>query len=83
MRIVAEIPHPQIKITIFAWNAKFIIKLEAGPYEQVYKISEEDVEGNLEKVKAMITPEFINQCIQRFRDMRSDFSKTIQLTLQS
>lgn len=78
MRIVAEIPHPQIKITVFSWNAKFIIKLEAGPYEQVYKIAEEEVEGNVEKVKAMITPEFIEQNKQRFLAMRSDFSKTVQ-----
>jgi len=77
MRIVAEIPHPQIKITVFSWNAKFIIKLEAGPYEQVYKIPDEEVEGNVEKVKAMITPEFIEQNKQRFLQMRSDFSKTV------
>lgn len=78
MRIVAEIPHSQIKITIFSWNAKFILKLEAGPYEQVYKIAEEDVEGNVDKVKAMVTQEFIEQNKQRFLAMRTDFSKTIQ-----
>ena len=78
MRIVAEIPHPQIKITIFLWNAKFILKLEAGPFEQVYKIAEEEVEGNVEKVKAMVTTEFIEQCKQRFLVMRTDFNKTIQ-----
>jgi hypothetical protein len=77
MRIIAEIPHPQIKITIFSWNAKYIIKLEAGPYEQVFKVAEMDVNG-LEQVQAMITPEFINTCIQRFLSMRTDFSETFK-----
>ncbi|MFA5246237.1 MAG: hypothetical protein WC380_13120, partial [Pedobacter sp.] len=43
MRIIAELPHPECKITIFSMNQKFIIKLEKGVFEQVYKISEMDV----------------------------------------
>lgn len=74
MRVIAEIPHPQIKITVFAWNAKYIIKLEAGPYEQIYKVKETDVTG-LEQVKELINDEFIEQCINRFVQMRNDFSK--------
>ncbi|MBX7095877.1 MAG: hypothetical protein K1X56_14240 [Flavobacteriales bacterium] len=73
MRVIAEIPHPDIKITVFSWNAKYIIKLEAGPYEQIYKIAETDIEG-LDKVKSMMDGEFIQSCIQRFLSMRTDFS---------
>lgn len=75
MRVIAEIPHPQIKITVFSWNAKYIVKLEAGNFEQVYKISETDVNG-LDQLKEMLSPGFINSCIQRFLSMRSDFSET-------
>ncbi|HAA00149.1 MAG: hypothetical protein ACK40M_06850 [Flavobacteriales bacterium] len=77
MRVIAEIPHPQIKITIFSWNAKYIIKLEAGPYEQTFKIAESDIAG-LEQVQALLTPEFIDACIQRFIAMRSDFSTSFK-----
>jgi hypothetical protein len=73
MRVIAEIPHPQIKITIFSWNAKYIIKLEAGPYEQTYKIAESDIAG-LDAVQSLLSSEFIDSCIQRFLTMRTDFS---------
>jgi hypothetical protein len=34
--------------------------------------------NGLEQVQAMITPEFINTCIQRFLSMRTDFSETFK-----
>lgn len=75
MRVIAEIPHPQIKITVFAWNAKYIMKLEAGPYEQIYKVNETDVNG-LNQIKELLNEDFINLCLNRFLDMRKDFSNT-------
>lgn len=78
MRVVAEIPHPEFKISIFSWNAKFIIKIEAGIYEQAFRVSEESVDGDLERVKAMVTPEFIENCRPRFLAMRDDLSKAFE-----
>jgi hypothetical protein len=43
MRVIAELPHPDCKITIFSMNQKYIIKLEKGIFEQIYKISELDI----------------------------------------
>ena len=43
MRVVAELPHPDCKITIFSMNQKFIIKLEKGIFEQIYKLAELDI----------------------------------------
>jgi hypothetical protein len=80
MRIVAEIPHPEFKISIFSWNAKFIVKVEAGLYEQVFRISEESVNGDLEKVKAMIDEEFIKNCLPRFLAMREDLNNAFKKT---
>ncbi len=77
MRVIAEIPHPHLKISIFSWNGKYMIKLEAATYEQIYKINEADVEG-LEQVKQLVTPEFIDSCIQRFLTMRSDFTTAFE-----
>ncbi|MDZ4821990.1 MAG: hypothetical protein SH856_00855 [Flavobacteriales bacterium] len=73
LRIIATIPHPQIKISIFSWNDKFFIELEIGQFKQTYKIAQEHISG-LEAVKAIITVDFINKCMSRFVEMRKDFS---------
>lgn len=77
MRIVAEIPHPRLKISIFQWNAKYMIKLEAGSYEQVYKVAESDVSG-LEDVKKMINDSFLDRAMIRFSEMSKDWAEAFQ-----
>jgi len=68
MRVVTEVPHPAVKITIFSWNDKYLIKLERGPLEQTYKISEMDILDEAEIVK-LIDEAFINAALQRFTEM--------------
>lgn len=77
MRIVAQIPHPEMKISIFLYNEKYIIEMEAGQYKQTYKISFDSVEG-LEGVKALCTPQLIQSTLQRFSLMHSDFLVAFQ-----
>lgn len=74
MRVVAEIPHPIMKITVFSWNEKYHIKFEAGQFEQTFKIGQLDVTG-LEEVKSMVTDTFSQQVLERFVSMRSDFGE--------
>jgi hypothetical protein len=45
-----------------------------GQFEQSYKIGELDVMG-LADVKAMVTTEFLNNCLKRFVDMRTDWNE--------
>lgn len=71
MRVVADIPHPEIKITLLAWNGKYLIKLELGPFEQTYKVSEMDVAGD-EEVKTWLDEEFLQQCMEQFLTMRKN-----------
>ena len=73
MRVVEEIPHPHFKITIFSWNAKYIIKIEAGQFEQCFKISEMDVSG-VGDVKKMLSAPFMENVTKRFIEMRKDFA---------
>ena len=60
MRIIANIPHPQLKISIFLYNEKYIIEMEAAQYKQSFKISADSISG-VDEVKALVTPELINQ----------------------
>lgn len=71
MRLVADIPHPHVKITLFSWNGKYLLKLERGPYEQTYKVNELDVSGD-EEVKAMLTEEFLANVAAIFKQMHEN-----------
>jgi len=72
MRVLAEIPHPKYKIQLFNYNAKDVVKIELGQFEQIFKIAEADVE-DLEEVKRMVSETLLNNSIKRFLSMREDW----------
>lgn len=76
MRVVAEIPHPQFKITVFSWNEKYLIKLEAGPFEQTYKVAALDLTSE-DDVKEILNEEFLKEAGQIFLQMRQSFGKAL------
>ena len=73
MRVVSEIIRPECKITVFYWNNKYLIKLEAGPFEQTFKIDEFDVDSEAE-ISGIIDEDFIRQALARFSDMSRSLS---------
>ncbi|GAB4017884.1 hypothetical protein EXU85_16140 [Spirosoma sp. KCTC 42546] len=75
MRFVQDIPHPQFRIGLYAWNGKYIVKIEAGPYEQTYKISEMDI-SDPEAVPTMLDTPFLTRVAQRFQEMDADWQET-------
>jgi len=78
MRIVAHIPHPQIKISIFQYNDKYLIEMEAAQYKQTYKISVDSVDG-IEGIKKLCTGELIKNSMLRFSSMHEDFLKSYSI----
>lgn len=78
MRIAAELPRPDCKITIFSMNMRFLIKIEKGGFEQTYKISEMDVTDGVNGVFQILDEEFIGSVLKRFEDMHQDFSAAFQ-----
>ena len=68
MRVVGEIPHPECKITIFHWNNKYLIKLELGPFEQTFKISELELTSEAQ-LQEIVNEDFIARAMARFADM--------------
>jgi len=77
MRVVVEIPHKECKITVFAWNNRYLIKLEQGLLEQTFKINEYDLAGESELFKIIDEP-FIQEAIKRFEEMNSSLQQTLQ-----
>jgi len=73
MRIIAELPHPEFKISILNMNQKFIIKIEQGTIEQSYKIPDMDLTDGVNSVFELLDEEFLKTVSERFKVMRQDF----------
>ena len=78
MRVVAELPRPDCKITIFSMNMKYLVKFEQGILEQTYKLSEMDVTDGVNGVFQILDDEFIASVVERFKLMAQDFKAAYQ-----
>ena len=76
MRIIAELPHPDFKISILNMNQKFIIKIEKGSLEQTYKIPEMDLTEGVNSVFEILDEVFLKTVSARFETMKKDFTGT-------
>ena len=66
---------PELKISLYKWNAKFFVKFETPDLEQVYKISEMD--ANEATIREMIDEGFIQKVINRFHEMYQDIGELL------
>ncbi|MDZ7897515.1 MAG: hypothetical protein U5N85_05750 [Arcicella sp.] len=66
---------PDLKISLYKWNAKFFVKFETPDLEQVYKISEMDADEKT--VREMIDEVFIQKIIKRFHEMYQDIGELL------
>ncbi len=79
MRIIAEVPHPACKISVFYMNQKYIVKFEKGNCEQSYKISELDyVITGIEDIKKVISDSLISTVLARFTQMELDLKSALK-----
>ena len=74
MRIIAELPHPEFKISILNMNQKYIVKIEQATLEQSYKISEMDLTDGVNSIFELLDEEFLKKVSARFAEMRKDYS---------
>lgn len=77
MRIVAEIPREDFKITVFSWNGKYLLKFERGSYEQTYKVSEMDLTGDEDIKSILADEEFMQAVSERFVEMGKTFKSAL------
>lgn len=78
MRVIAELPHPDFKITIMSMNQKFIVKMEKGVYEQIFKVAEMDLTDGVNSVFELLDEEFLNKAGERFKEMNRDFKDSYE-----
>lgn len=74
MRIVATIPHPEMRVSIFQMNQKYILKLEWGPLEQSFKWDEYDFAGLEDFTTSVTNSNLFENSMLRFRQMIIDLN---------
>ncbi|MFZ9700856.1 MAG: hypothetical protein ACO3AF_07240 [Flavobacteriales bacterium] len=77
MRIVDTIPHPEFRISILKMNDKWLLRIEAGPYEQVYKFTTE-MASDTDEIKRLASPEFLAQVKVQFDAMHGIFLPAVR-----
>jgi hypothetical protein len=77
MRVLKELLKDEIKITLYQWNNRYLIKLEWEFFEQTFKVPEWDLtsEADLDEI---LNPDFLNSAIIRFRDMATALGQAMQ-----
>jgi hypothetical protein len=78
MRIIAELPHPEFKISILNMNDKFIVKIEQGSLEQTYKIAGIDLLDGVNSIFEILDETFLKTVSARFAEMRKDWVGTFK-----
>ena len=76
MRVVGEIPHASCKITILAWNNRYLLKLEQGLLEQTYKINEYDL-GSEQDIKTLVDESFVQNALKLFEQMSDNLHEAM------
>ena len=77
MRIIDSIPHQSLTISIFQMNEKYMVKFEAGPMEQTFKYTIQEVKS-VENLKTIIDADFIETCRLRFNEMYIQLQSAIK-----
>ncbi len=72
MRIIATIPHPEMRISIFNMNQKYILKLECGPLVQAYKWEEYDFTNLQDFIDKVNNSTLLTHSLERFKQMLTE-----------
>jgi hypothetical protein len=69
MRIIGEINHPTLKITVFKNEGKCSVKFEAGLLEQIYKFRDDERLQTFEDIQRLVDESFIQKVEEILRGM--------------
>jgi hypothetical protein len=77
MRIIADLPHPYYKITLFDWNNRYLIKIEQGYLEQTYKVDQFDL-ADEKALPKLLDETFLKQVDDQFSAMHQSLQEALQ-----
>ncbi len=61
MRIIGQIEHPTLKITVFKMNERISLKFENEGYEQTFKLGQDDRLSTLDAVQRWVDAALLEQ----------------------
>ncbi|MEO6189510.1 MAG: hypothetical protein ABIO44_03170 [Saprospiraceae bacterium] len=73
MRLLGNIPHPQLLISVFRSNTKIILKFEIGPFEQVYKFLETELIYDAASISKLIDETMLSKVFEIFDEMNVNY----------
>ena len=77
MHFIKEIPHDSMRISLFEWNSKYILKFETPGLEQSFKFSVMDFSEQKEIEELATSSSFQNTIIQNFKNMYEAMSQSL------
>ncbi|MBK9272680.1 MAG: hypothetical protein IPM48_13915 [Saprospiraceae bacterium] len=75
MRLLGQVPHANLIISIFKSNQKIIIKFEIGPFEQTYKFLETSQLADFDSASKLINEEWIKDVFTIFDSMNHKYKQ--------
>ncbi|MEY4383012.1 MAG: hypothetical protein RI995_554 [Bacteroidota bacterium] len=69
MHFIKEIPCDELKILLYEWNSKYIVKYETPFMEQTIKFSVLDFTSQNEIEELAISSSILDQVIKNFQDL--------------
>lgn len=82
MRIIGEIPHPHLKITVFKLENKFNVAFETPSCIQTFKIKQTSELERFEDIKKLVNDEFISIVNNRFGPMTDQLNHALKAALE-
>jgi hypothetical protein len=77
MRVVKEVTADGVRITVFSWNNKYLLKYEQGMIEQTFKISEMDLIDE-EQLSIFFSEDFLSEVQTRFDEMHQSLKNQVE-----
>jgi hypothetical protein len=78
MRIIDEIEHPILKITIFKMDTTLSVKIEAFGLEQIYKFKSGSLIESSDQIKKILDEKFLNESLNELVIMNKRINDSIR-----
>ena len=78
MRIIGQIDHPVLKITVMQLSDKYVLKIEHALLEQTFKIREADELRGFNDISKLVDETFLKECIERFQSMNTSLFESFK-----
>ncbi len=77
MHFIKELDCNQLKVLLYEWNSKYIVKYETSNLEQTIKFSVFDFTSQKEIEELATSSSIINQIIKNFEDLSEEIKNML------